>query len=251
MIEEIQFIYGLANGDIYRKRIDTPTDKSDYDDARHWTSELVYVSRQEPRSHAVLLHAENLAAEVAIVYQTQAHYIQMLFWNGVFWEVARQLSTHKRRRHSATWDTENNQIHTFVEGNIASGNSDILRSVFTIETRSWGPEEVVIDDRRHDMERPDPIRVTQDGSVFLVADNNSRDSRAAWNFVGTPSNMGPRMVNCSLGDMTQWFRHHLAHNDVDWVESILQAVLVDDTYTFDATTSIPTSSLNRLAHPCY
>ncbi|PON16507.1 hypothetical protein C2W62_18065 [Candidatus Entotheonella serta] len=137
--EEIQFIYGLANGDIYRKRIDTPAHKADYDDALHWISELVYASGQEPRSHAVLLHAENISAEVAIVYQTQAHYIQMLFWNGSSWEAARQLSANKRRRHAATWDTQNHQIHAFVEGNIASGHSDILRSVFTIATLSLEP----------------------------------------------------------------------------------------------------------------
>ncbi|PON16514.1 hypothetical protein C2W62_18105 [Candidatus Entotheonella serta] len=137
--EEIQFIYGLANGDIYRKRIDTPAHKADYDDALHWISELVYACGKEPRSHAVLLHAENISAEVAIVYQTQAHYIQMLFWSGSSWEAARQLSANKRRRHAATWDTQNHQIHAFVEGNIASGHSDILRSVFTIATLSLEP----------------------------------------------------------------------------------------------------------------
>ncbi len=137
--EEIQFIYGLANGDIYRKRIDTPTHKPNYDRARNWTTELAYASGEEPRSHAVLLHAENFLDDVAIVYQTQTHFIQMIYWNGSVWEAAKQLSPNTRRRHSATWDTQNNQIHAFVEGNIASGNSDILRSVFTIATRSWGP----------------------------------------------------------------------------------------------------------------
>ncbi len=134
--EEMQFIYGLANGDIYRKRIDTPTHKADYDTADYWTSELAYSSGEEPRSHAVLLHAENFSDDVAIVYQTKSHFIQMLFWNGVAWEAAKQLGVNKRRRHSATWDTLNNHIHAFVEGNISSGDSDILRAVFTIATRS-------------------------------------------------------------------------------------------------------------------
>ncbi|WP_179137768.1 hypothetical protein [Candidatus Entotheonella palauensis] len=232
---EMQFIYGLANGDIYRKRIDTPEDKADYDIVENWTSELVYSSGEEPRSHAVILHAENFSDEVAIVYQTQTHYIQMLFWNGSEWEAARQLSTNKRRRHSATWDVRNNQIHAFIEGNISLGNSDILRGVFTIATRSWEPEEVVINDGNDDMERPDPIRVTQDGSIFLVSDNNSRNFRVAWNLITTAEGTGPQSVNCSLGDMTQWFKDKVANSARNWVTGTFRVALVDDTYTFDAT----------------
>ncbi len=85
------------------------------------------------------------------------------------------------------------------------------------------------------MERPDPIRVTEDGSIFLVSDNNSRDFRVAWNLVGTPGGIGPQTVHCGLGDMTQWFKTQVANNDGDWIGATLQAALVDETYTFDAT----------------
>lgn len=156
-------------------------------------------------------------------------------WSYPAWEAAQQLSLNKRRRHSATWDVQNNQIHAFVEGNIALGNSDIVRGVFTIATRSWGAEEVVIDDGNHDMERPDPIRVTQDGSIFLVSDNNSRDFRVAWNLLTSSGDAGPQAVNCSLGEMTQWFKDKVANNDRDWAAGAFRIALVDDTYTFDAT----------------
>ena len=191
--QEMQFIYGLADGDIYRKRIDTPSpgSKADYDIESNWTSELVYQSGEEPRSHAVILHAENHSDEVAIVYQTQTHFIQMLFWNGATWEGAVQMSSNKRRRHSASWDTLNDQIHAFVESNIAGGKSDIIHSAFDVATRSWGPEVVIIEDGTADMERPDPIRVTDDGSIFLVADNNSQDDRTVWNLVSAPGGPPP------------------------------------------------------------
>ncbi len=100
------------------------------------------------------------------------------------------------------------------------------------------------------MERPDPIRVTEDGSIFLVSDNNSKNFRAVWHLVGTLGKTGAQTVNCSLGDMTQWFKEKVANNDRNWVRAKFDVALVDDTYIFDATqddnTDIMTAKIGPL-----